>query len=121
MREIRPEWCKKYDGAGGAYEGLAWVKLNGKYGFVNLKGEEVVPPKYDDVGFFHENFASFRLNGNYGFVNTKGVEIVPPMYNEKEWTQLLVLVNTGKYKGTLEQQYGEAHEEFQIWKEKNKS
>ena len=61
MRDIRPEWCKKYDGAGGAYEGLAWVKLNGKYGFVNLKGEEVVPPKYDDVENFPNKFTADYL------------------------------------------------------------
>jgi hypothetical protein len=28
-------------------EGLAKVKLNGKWGFIDKTGKEIVPPKYD--------------------------------------------------------------------------
>ena len=101
--------------------GLAVVRLNGKEGFLNEKGKEVVPLKYDAVDYFHEGFARVELDNKWGFVNTKGVEVVPPMYNEKEWTQLKALVDTGEYEGTEEQQYNQAHEEFQIWKKENKS
>ena len=110
----------KYDDVNDFYHGFARVQLNGKYGFVNTEGVEIVPPMYDDVWNFNDGFAPVELNRKYGFINTQGEEVVPPMYNEKEWTQLKALVDTGEYKGTLEKQYKEAHEEFQIWKKENK-
>ena len=102
---------------------MAIVELNGKWGIVNRKGEVILPVKYDNVPTldFSSGLVAVQLNGKWGFVNTEGKEVVPPMYNEKEWTQLKALVDTGEYKGTLEKQYKEAHEEFQIWKKENKS
>ena len=111
----------KYDDVNDFYHGFARVQLNGKYGFVNTEGVEIVPPMYDDVWNFNDGFAPVELNRKYGFINTQGEEVVPPMYNEKEWTQLKALVDTGEYEGTEEEQYNQAQEEFQIWKEKNKS
>ena len=74
--------------------------------------------KYDEVGEFYEGFAFVMLDGKCGFVNTEGKEVIPLKYDEKEWTQLQALVDTGEYGGTKEEQYKEAHEEFQIWKKK---
>ena len=39
----------KYDYTGDFREGLAAVKLNGKYGFINKSGNVVIPLKYDNV------------------------------------------------------------------------
>ena len=35
-----------YQMAGSFEDGLAWVKKNGRFGFINTKGEEVIPPIY---------------------------------------------------------------------------
>ena len=113
---------RKYDFFGGFFEGFGQVVLNGKWGFVNKEGEEVVKVKYDLVDeFWGGDFARVQLKGKWGLVNTKGVEVVPPKYSEKEVSQLKALVDTGEYEGTEEEQYNQAQEEFQIWKEKNKS
>ena len=64
------DWRKKYDGVWDFQEGLAQVVLNGKWGFVNEKGEEVVPPKYDDVWNFYDGFARVELDNKWGLVNT---------------------------------------------------
>ena len=64
----------KYDDAWSFFEGFAKVELDGKYGFVNKQGEEVVPCKYDDVGFFSGGFAKVHLDGKWGKVNTRGEE-----------------------------------------------
>ena len=147
-------WIDKYDYVEDFYEGFSQVRLNSKWGLVNTKGEEVVPPKYDYVGDFHDGFAAVslngewgivntdgkefiplkydvvrdfdnglaavKLNGRWGFIDTKGEEFIPLMYNEKECRQLKALVDTGEYEGTKEEQYNQAHEEFQIWKKENK-
>lgn len=39
----------EYDKVGAFVGGLAWVSRNGKYGFINIKGEEVIPVKYKMV------------------------------------------------------------------------
>ena len=39
--------AKKYDWKGTYYEGLAKVELNGKCGFIDKTGKEVIPIKYD--------------------------------------------------------------------------
>lgn len=38
-----------YEAVGTFSEGLAWVKRNGKYGFVNTMGQEVIPAIYESV------------------------------------------------------------------------
>ena len=66
---------KWYDEAGDHREGLSWVKLNDKYGFVDKSGVEVIPCKYDDVGSFSGVRAPVELNGKKGYVNKTGVEL----------------------------------------------
>jgi len=64
----------KYRDAGRFREGLAYVKLDGKYGFIDKTGKEVIPRKYDDVGFFSEGLAYVELDDKEGFVDKKGNE-----------------------------------------------
>jgi len=39
MKTETKEWKKEYDYAGGFTEGRAWVRKDGREGYVNLKGE----------------------------------------------------------------------------------
>ena len=57
-------------------EGLATVKLDGKYGFINTKGKEVIPCKYDYAGEFSEGLAKVGLDGKDGYINTKGKLVI---------------------------------------------
>ncbi len=52
----------KYDEAKSFSEGLALVKLNGKWGFIDKTGKEVGIPlgKYDNVMSFSEGLAAVR-------------------------------------------------------------
>lgn len=76
----------RYDGAGSFREGLAAVKTGEKWGFIDQKGQEVVPPKYDDVHHFREGFAAVCMGdwktGKWGFIDRTGKEIVPPKYDD---------------------------------------
>ena len=71
---------KKYDDVGNFHEGLAWVQQNGRYGFINKEGKEVVEPKYNKVGNFHEGLAWVEQNDKFGFINKEGKEVVKPKY-----------------------------------------
>jgi hypothetical protein len=53
------------------------VQLNGKWGWINEKGNEIIPCKYDDVDFYlfyHYGKAKIKLNGEVGVIDKNGVE-----------------------------------------------
>jgi len=65
----------------------ALVELDGKFGFIDKHGKEIVKPKYDkiwDFGIYRDNWALVSLNGKLGFIDTKGREIVEPKYDSIE-------------------------------------
>ena len=67
---------KQFEGVEPFSEGLARVKQNGKWGYVNLKGEVVIPCVYDwgmaDRAEFSEGLACVRKNWRYGYINDEG-------------------------------------------------
>lgn len=70
----------KYDKAGPFKEGLARVKLNGKWGFIDKKGQEIIPIQYNDTEYFSEGLACVEFKGNWGFIDKTGQEIIPFKY-----------------------------------------
>ena len=77
----------KYDYAYSFSEGLAGVEINGKWGFIDKRGNEVIPCKYDYSNngyFFSEGLAGVKLNEKCGFIDKKGKEVVPCKYDRAE-------------------------------------
>ena len=70
----------KYDDAGDFSEGLAYVKINDKYGFIDKTGAVVIPAKYDDAGYFNEGRAKVQINDKWDYINKKGVLVIPAKY-----------------------------------------
>ena len=62
--------------------GLAKVKLNDKWGFIDKTGREVIPCKYDWVGNFNEGLAAVELNEKYGYIDKTARELIPCKYDE---------------------------------------
>lgn len=75
---------KKYDWKDEYYEGLAMVKLDKKYGFIDKTGKEVIPIKYDDAESPSEGLAKVKLNDKYGFIDKTGKEVIPIKYDYAE-------------------------------------
>ena len=85
-----------YDSANGFCEGMASVCRDGKWGFIDTSGKEVVPCKYDCVNAFHEGMARVNIGGRWersevdgtpyifggktGFINKTGSEVIPCQY-----------------------------------------
>ncbi|MBQ8545178.1 MAG: WG repeat-containing protein [Alistipes sp.] len=65
----------KYENVGAFSEGLAVVELNGKYGYIDKTGKEVISLKYEEAGAFEEGLAVVVLDGKMGYVNKSGKEI----------------------------------------------
>ena len=62
-------------------ESLACVQKDGKYGFINKEGEEVIKPIYDNACYFSEGLARVRKDDKWGFINKEGKEVVKPVYD----------------------------------------
>lgn len=54
---------------------------NGKFGYLDLKGKEIIPFVYDDARSFSEGFAAVSKNGKWGFIDSNGSEVVPLIYD----------------------------------------
>ena len=61
-----------YDDAMDFSEGLAGVKLNGKWGFIDKTGKEVIPIKFDIAWPFENGKAMVQLNGKSGTIDNQG-------------------------------------------------
>ena len=74
--EKRREILKNYDYLGVLYDGMACVCMNGKWGYIDKTGNQVIPCVYDDVERFFNGFACVRSNGKFGYVDKVG-NLVP--------------------------------------------
>jgi hypothetical protein len=48
------------------------VERNGKFGFINEAGEEVIEPKFDYIGPFKNGRAIVRYDGKLEVIDTEG-------------------------------------------------
>ena len=66
------------------------VNKNGKVGYVNEEGKEVVPCKYDEASSFDNGYAIVKIKtGEYdfknGLIDSTGKEIIPLKYGRMEY------------------------------------
>ena len=64
-------------------EGFVIIGANG-YGFIDLNGKEIVPPKYQQVENFSDGMAAVMKGNKWGFINTEGKEVIPCQYKKVE-------------------------------------
>ncbi len=76
-------------------EGFASVKINNKWGYINIKGEVVIKPEFDGANDFSQGFASINIGGTtdktgslvggqWGYINKMGNVIIKPQFDEAE-------------------------------------
>ncbi|MDY2917087.1 MAG: WG repeat-containing protein [Muribaculaceae bacterium] len=89
----------KYDDAYWFSEGLASVKINGKWGFIDKTDTMVIPAKYDGALYFREGLASVKINGKWGFIDKTDTMVIPAKFDDA-WSfseGLAWVVIDGKY------------------------
>jgi hypothetical protein len=64
-------------------DGFVIIGVNG-YGFIDLNGKEIVPPKYQNVENFSNGMAAVMKGNKWGFINTEGKEVIPCQYKKVE-------------------------------------
>lgn len=74
----------EYDDVLSFSEGLAAVKLDNKWGFIDIDGKIIIEPKYDYVSSFSDGLAIISgtdENDKYfGFINKKGEVVIEPQF-----------------------------------------
>lgn len=105
--------CKGYTRAASFSEGLAAVAVDWgiKYGFVNTKGELVIPVRFDAVlaghnigalSHFSEGLARVRVGKEYGFIDKTGQFVIPPKFNVAgDFSEGLAFVRLGERGGYI--------------------
>lgn len=69
-------------GKGAFKEHFASVGVNGKYGFINQYGHEVIPFRYEGVKGFKNGLAGIKMNNKWGFLDKLGNQITEFKYSE---------------------------------------
>jgi len=72
----------KYSGVIWCDEDLSEVKVDGKYGFMNKKGELVIQPIYQNTSQFEEGLAAVQLDGKWGIIDTLGNMVIKPQFDD---------------------------------------
>ena len=110
----------EYDDLGGYCEGLIWAKKDGKYGYININNNVVIPFEYMKAYDFSEGLAAVGCFKRYvnlgyglepyfeiGFINKEGKFIIPCIFNPQLFTEPLfkeglapIGISSTKYFGT---------------------
>lgn len=65
------------------FGGLARFKKNGKYGFINSSGKEIIPPIFKLAKDFRGKYAVVSIDGNeWGIIDLAGKMVVNPTFDE---------------------------------------
>ena len=87
----------------GFSEGLALIRRDGKYCFIDTSGDVAITLTYDNARSFSEGMAAVRIGdsetGKWGFIDKTGAEVVPLIYNYvQDFSDGMAAVLTGDWK-----------------------
>ena len=65
-------------------EGLCAIKQNGKWGYIDKKGNTVIDCIYEDAKDFSEGLAVVKKNSKCGYINNKGEVVIDFKYDSAD-------------------------------------
>lgn len=97
-REPYGLWLQQYEEVGMLIEDRVAVKRDGKWGFIDETGQEIIPLIYYKVGDFKERWfkdsyyevlaevsMTSGMWGDYGFINLRGDIVIPIIYKKMRY------------------------------------
>ena len=55
---------------------------DGKYGYLDEKGEEIIPAKFQRAGLFRNGLAAVKEDDKWGYIDLNGEYVIEPMYDD---------------------------------------
>jgi hypothetical protein len=90
----RFEWARRFS------EGLAAVRIDGRVGFIDAKGEMVIGAQFDDAGQFYQGLAEVLVGDKTGVIDRSGKIVVPAQFKRTiPLTSDVVLASEGNRVG----------------------
>ena len=74
------ELDERYDWHSELIEDMVLVSAADKFGFVDRRGQEVIPAVYDGASDFSDGEAVVMVGDLFGTINRTGVTVIPPKY-----------------------------------------
>ena len=82
---IEPQWDEvsgpQSEEVAGFSDGVAAVKRDGKWGWIDKTGRLFLPPLSSPPNF-HEGLSPFERDGKWGYMDTKGTVVIQPEWEE---------------------------------------
>lgn len=89
-------------------ENLIAVKLNGKWGYMDKKGNIVIDCLYDSATEFSEGLVAVEKDGKYGYINNKGDVVVDFKYRTANSFEFgYAVIRDGSYYGVIDKEGNE--------------
>lgn len=66
----------------GFSQGLAPVRKNGKWGYIDMQGKTVIDFRFDDAFGFSDDLARVVVSGKSGYINKEGEIVIAPKYDD---------------------------------------
>ena len=92
--------------AGQFFEGLAVIKVNNKYGYIDKTGKVVIEPKYDLASPFNEGYAWVTINNEPFLIDINGQPIKPSNKNNNTKYIYLETFKDGLARVNVNRKYG---------------
>jgi hypothetical protein len=98
QKKVGGKMLKGYDVIYPFKNGRAKVIKNGKMGFIDMQGEEVIKPEFDQVYPFEKGLARVENIGLLGLINEQGEILLDPIYDYIGTNKdgLVILTRKGK-------------------------
>ncbi|MCP4071259.1 MAG: WG repeat-containing protein [Hyphomicrobiales bacterium] len=89
---------RRYERALPFSDGLAAVRINGYFGFIDSSGKEVIKPRFDLAGPFFQGHAEVLINGRVGVVDRSGKLALEPQFARAiPFTSEVMIVSEGQW------------------------
>lgn len=68
--------------AGAYVDGLASVKVGGRWGYMDRMGQLIIPPQFEEAGWFSGGAAAVKRDGRWGYIDRTGRLFVEPQFDQ---------------------------------------
>ncbi len=75
---------REFSEVGDFSEGMARVKIDGKWGYIDNSGNLKVNPRFENAGNFMDGLANVEVDGRWGYIDKSGNFTIKPQFHSAE-------------------------------------